>query len=124
MSRVGLSTPRVSNPTAPEFPSSAGHSVQFYEDDSFLLDGLSRYIGAALVAGDSAIVIATQNHRDRLCERLQAGGLDLTKTIEEGRFVSLDAAQTLAQFMVDGQPEVSRFQQVIGSTISQLSSSA
>ena len=87
MSIVGLSTPRVPN-SAPleytsEFSSSAGHSVQFYEDDSFLLDGLSRYIGAALVAGDSALVIATQNHRDGLCERLQAGGLDLAKAMDE-----------------------------------------
>src|SRR5438270_10741888 len=128
MSIVGLSTPRVPN-SAPleytsEFSSSTGHSVQFYEDDSFLLDRLSRYIGAALVAGDSALVIATQNHRDGLCERLQAGGLDLAKAMDEGRFLCLDAAQTLERLMVDGQPEASRFQPVIGSTISQLSSSA
>ena len=33
-----------------------GHTVQFYADDSFLLDGLSRFIGTALGAGDAAIV--------------------------------------------------------------------
>ena len=43
-----------------------GHSVQFYVDDAFLLDGLSRFIGTALGAGDAAIVLATQAHREAL----------------------------------------------------------
>src|SRR3981081_673458 len=52
-----------------------GHSVQFYADDSFLLDDLSRFIGTALGAGDAAIVLATPAHREALERRLQARGL-------------------------------------------------
>ena len=40
------------------------HSVQFYEQDSFLLDSLAKLIGTTLMAGDVAFVIATPEHRE------------------------------------------------------------
>ena len=33
------------------------HTVQFYEEDSFLLDSLTKLIGTTLMAGDVAFVI-------------------------------------------------------------------
>ena len=48
---------------------SCAHSVQFYDDDAYLLDELGRFIGSALDAGDAGIVIATQAHRDGLTLR-------------------------------------------------------
>jgi PAS domain S-box-containing protein len=95
------------------------HTVQFYGDDSFLLDGLNRFIGAALGSGDSAIVIATKPHRDGLAQRLRACGLDLTVATQQGRYISLDAAETLAKFMVDGWPDGKRFHDVVGSVVKQ-----
>src|SRR5439155_8189638 len=38
------------------------HSVQFYEQDSFLLDSLTKLIGKTLVPGDVALGIATAEH--------------------------------------------------------------
>src|SRR2546423_2141179 len=46
------------------------HSVQFYSDDTFLLDEMSRFIGSALGAGDAGLVIATQAHREGLARRV------------------------------------------------------
>src|SRR5262249_38374277 len=103
---------------------SHAHSVQFYEDDDFLLDGLSRFIGAALLAGDSALVIATKSHRAGLAGRLISRGLDLTPAITRGRYLSLDAAETVSTFMVDGRPDGSRFSRIIGSVIAQLAEAA
>jgi PAS domain S-box-containing protein len=102
-------------------PRANGHSVQFYEDDFFLIDALSRFIGTAIVAGDSAVVIATRSHRDALSSRLLEGGLDLIQAAAQGRFVSLDAAETLAKFTVDGQLDPARFTNVMGNLIAQLS---
>jgi len=48
------------------------HVVQFYGEDRFLLDELSRFIGNALGAGKPAVVIATREHREGLNERLRA----------------------------------------------------
>src|SRR5215467_12280217 len=42
------------------------HTVGFYSDDRQLLSDLTEFVGAALRAGNSAIVIATESHRDRL----------------------------------------------------------
>src|ERR1700724_2166580 len=94
-----------------------GHSVQFYADDSFLLDDLSRFIGTALGAGDAAIVLATQAHREALERRLQARGLATAKAIRQGRYIVLDAAETLQKFMVGGFPDAARFREVLSSIV-------
>jgi DNA-binding response OmpR family regulator len=78
------------------------HEVQFYSDDAILLDGLTQFIEVALNAGNAAIVVATESHRDRLLLRLQAHGLDVASAIEEGRYIALDAADMLSTFMVNG----------------------
>ena len=85
------------------------HSVQFYEQDSFLLDSLTKLIGTTLVAGDVAIVIATAEHREGLAKRLKARGLDLEVTAGLGRYCALDAAETLSGFMVHGLPKAAFF---------------
>jgi signal transduction histidine kinase/ActR/RegA family two-component response regulator len=93
------------------------HFVQFYEADDFLLNSLSGFIGSALNSGDAALVVATPQHRDGLDELLQANGVDTHGAIKAGRYVSLDAADTLSKFMVDGVPEPTRFNAVLGSVI-------
>ena len=93
------------------------HTVQFYEDDSFLVNEVSRLIGTALGAGDCAVVLATEAHRDRIAQRLAENGLNTGVAVKQGRFVSLDAAETLAKFMVAGQPDAERFTSVIGEII-------
>jgi signal transduction histidine kinase len=99
--------------------SHAAHTVQFYGEDTFLLDGLSRFIGTALGAGDAAIVIATKAHRDGLAQRLKARGLDVARAAKEGRYVAIDAAETLTKFMRDGWPDAALFTEVVGSTLAQ-----
>ena len=93
------------------------HVVQFYGDDGFLLDELSRFIGTALGAGESAVVIATKEHRDGLAQRLKMWGLDTTWPATQGRYVAMDAAETLAKFMLDGWPDAARFAEVMGGLI-------
>ena len=95
------------------------HGVQFYGDDAYLLDGLTRFIGGALGAGDCSIVIATKAHRDGLANRLLGCGVDLTLATQQGRLIILDASETLAKFMVDGWPDGERFHQAVGSVVSQ-----
>jgi signal transduction histidine kinase len=93
------------------------HVVQFYGDDGFLLDELSRFIGTALGAGEAAVVIATKEHRDGLARRLKIWGLDANWAVAQGRYVALDAAETLSKFMRDGWPDAARFAEVVGGLI-------
>ena len=99
------------------------HSVQFYEQDDFLLDQVNRLIGGALEAGDAAVVIATEPHRDGIAQRLRDRGLDVTALGEQGRYHALDAGQTLSDFMVDGWPDERRFADVVGGTIARAAAS-
>jgi len=85
------------------------HFVQFYETDAFLGDSLSAYIRSGLHKGDGCIVIATKAHLTCLEERLVASGLDVAAATRSGTYVDLDAEETLANLMIDGSPEASRF---------------
>ena len=102
----------------------AAHVVQFYAEDAFLLDELSRFVGEALGGGGAAIVICTKTHRIGLVQRLKARGFEVSRAVETGRYVQLDAAQTLAQFMVDGGPDEVRFAEVMGAVILRARSAA
>jgi PAS domain S-box-containing protein len=100
------------------------HVVQFYSEDRFLLDELTHFIGAALAAGNSAVVIATRGHADSLAQRLKEQAIDLDQAIADGRYVALDAAATLARFMVGDLPDAARFSEVIGGVIARAASAA
>ena len=88
------------------------HAVQFYSSDEFFLDWFTRFAEAALRAGDAVVVVATESHRDGLFHRLLTDGLDLAATINQGRYISLDAADTLSTFMVNNFPDPARFWEV------------
>jgi signal transduction histidine kinase len=93
----------------------AGHSVHFYSDDSFLIEGLSGFIGAALTGEDAAVVIATKAHREALAQRLE--GLGIVNAKAQGRYVELDAAETLATFMLEGYPDAACFEASMGAVL-------
>jgi signal transduction histidine kinase len=97
------------------------HAVQFYGEESSLVDELSRFIGAALLAGDAAVVIATDAHREGSAQRLQSRGFDTSKAIEQGRYIALDASETLAKFMRNGWPDAALFREVVGGVLGQAS---
>jgi DNA-binding NarL/FixJ family response regulator len=85
------------------------HEVLFYSDDTVLLDRLSRFVAAALDAGNAAIVLATKAHRDSLLQRLKARGVDTDAALHQGTYISLDAADALSTIMVNGLPDPVRF---------------
>jgi DNA-binding NarL/FixJ family response regulator len=93
------------------------HEVQFYSDDTVLLDRLVRFVTSGLNTGDVAIVVATESHRDRLAKRLKSEGLDVDVAIKEGRYIPVDAVGTLSIFMVNDMPDSARFLEVVGGLI-------
>jgi signal transduction histidine kinase len=93
------------------------HIVQFYETDAFLLEALSSFIGTGLRKAEGCMVIATLAHQQQLEDSLQASGLHLAFARTQGIYLSRDAHELLAQFMLDGSPEPERFAAVVGSLI-------
>jgi DNA-binding NarL/FixJ family response regulator len=90
------------------------HEVQFSSDDESFLSGFTRFITTALDAGNAVIVIATESHRNRLIERLEAQGLNVEAAIEQGSYVPLDVGDTLGTFMVNDLPDPDRFRKATG----------
>ena len=85
------------------------HEVGFYSNDRRFMEDLTEIIGAALQAGNAAIVAATEPHRDSLVLQLHAQGMDIDAAIAQGRYMALDATEALSMFMVDGMPDPGRF---------------
>lgn len=98
-------------------PESAEHFVQFYQDDSFVIDNISYLTAKALEAGDSAIMIATDSHLTALEARLRSFGIELDLLRESARYTALSAADALARIVVDGSPDPEKFSDVIGGVI-------
>jgi hypothetical protein len=97
-----------------ERPPSGGHFVQLYEvDEAALTKNVGHYIWEGLRRGEGVLVIATPEHGDLFSEHLTACGANVPDLIASKQFVILDARQTLAQFMIDGQPDWERFERSI-----------
>src|SRR5260370_35810515 len=64
---------------------SRAHTVQFYGEDISLLKELSCFIGAALMAGDAAVVLAPKAHPGGRTQRLPALGFDTAKAFKPRR---------------------------------------
>jgi DNA-binding NarL/FixJ family response regulator len=93
------------------------HEVLFYSYGAVLLDRVTRFVARALKAGNAAIVLATESHRDSLLLRLKAEGVDTDRALQQGTYISLDAADTLSTIMVHGLPDPLRFFGGIGGFI-------
>ena len=88
------------------------HEAHFYSGDTQFIAGFTRFIAAALEAGSATLVVATESHRMALLKTLRdCGSSEIAGAIQEGRYIALDVAETLATFMVDGVPDALRFQE-------------
>ncbi|MEY2440738.1 MAG: hypothetical protein QOJ46_164 [bacterium] len=89
------------------------HLVAFYETEEHLVATVVEYLVPALAYGDSAIVVATAEHREAFAEEISFAGVDLDAATRDGRYQALDAADLLSRFMVGGAPEPRRFREVV-----------
>jgi DNA-binding NarL/FixJ family response regulator len=93
------------------------HEVVFYSDDKEFLDASIGFLGTALAEGNAVLIIVSESRRIRLLAELRAIGLDMETAIREGRYISLDPAETLSAFMIDDLPDAERFFQSIGNLV-------
>ena len=106
-------------------PTPQGHLVQLYgadkeTDKRCLVLNVSRYLLEGLNRGSGAIVVATEPHARAFCRQLEDSGADVATAKREGQLAVFDAQETLSSFMVNGQPDWDRFQNVAGKAMSQV----
>src|SRR5258708_27467550 len=106
---------------APDTDSPAAeHVVQFYDDDSALVATLADYVGGGLGVDAACLVLATKDHRDALDERLREAGVDLAAAQAAGRYIAVDAADTLARIEAAGLVDQGRFTETVGALLGRL----
>ena len=93
------------------------HVVQFYEHDSEVVGTVAPYLVSALRGTGVAVVIAVEVRRRAFESALEGAGLDLAELARQGRYIALDAAHTLSQFLEDGRVDRERFDAVVGVTV-------
>jgi anti-sigma regulatory factor (Ser/Thr protein kinase) len=93
------------------------HVVQIYGEEAELTDDVSRFLAEGLAADGAVIVIATPAHRYAFLRRVAERGVDVAAACDTGRYHSLDAAETLSAFTVDGSLSRDRFVEVISGVI-------
>jgi DNA-binding NarL/FixJ family response regulator len=94
------------------------HEVILYSEDRDFSETVTRFIGTALKAGDAAIVVATEAHIDKLLPSLQAYGVNMDTIIEQGRYLTVDAAKAISEFVIDDEVDSARFMNAFGDLIS------
>jgi PAS domain S-box-containing protein len=94
-----------------------GHYARFYRDDQALVESVAHYLAGPLGKGGAAIVIATAQHMRDLDEYWVRTGVDTSGYLARGQLILLNAADTLASFMVDGAPSPARFSATVGALV-------
>ncbi|PYS29638.1 MAG: hypothetical protein DMG11_08300 [Acidobacteria bacterium] len=90
------------------------HVVQFYDDESYLCEAVTRFLSPGLRPGQPLVVIATPTHLDAFTQRLKVQGFDVESAILDGRVTLLDAGRTLSTFTDENMPDAARFKESIG----------
>lgn len=94
------------------------HLLEVYKSEAAFLEGLAEFASQGLERGEALLMLATEDHRDAIASALRARGHDLEKG---DVFTALDAEESLARFMVDGQPDAGRFDALIDPLIARAS---
>jgi hypothetical protein len=89
------------------------HVVQIYEDEETFLELLDSFVTGGIRSGDSVMVIATAAHLNSLNERLKAEGFDPFYLRMKEKYITLNAEETLAKFMVNDWPDENLFMHTV-----------
>jgi len=94
------------------------HEAGFYSDDASCVDSFAQFLAGALNCGTAALFVGTESYRNSVSAAVHARGIDVAAAIKDGRYLSLDVADVLSTFMVDGLPDGNRFLKTAGELIS------
>lgn len=91
------------------------HVVHFYDHDEELAAGVGPYLAEAIQAGGTAIVIATEEHRQVFSAQLGQAGLNPWPA--SASLVMLDAREAADALLFDGGIAAHRFDKLIGDLV-------
>ena len=99
---------------------SSEHLVQLFDEADSLALSLAEFLHEAWKRGDNLLVVARPASWALTVPVLEARGCPVADTIASGQLVALDAATTMATFIVNGELDHQRFQTAVGDLTAQL----
>jgi hypothetical protein len=96
------------------------HAVRFYESERSLALIVAEFLSEGFADSHSGLVVATPAMRAALVLALSARSLDVVELQRSGQFLLLDAKELLGVFMIDGQPDATRFNTAMCETIARV----
>jgi hypothetical protein len=100
-------------------PPARHHAVQFYGCDESLFSTVSGFVAEGLIAGQPAVLMATQAHRDGIIAALEKRYISVDRARRLGDLLVVDANEMLDLFLVSGMPNEELFEQHVGGVIEQ-----
>ena len=91
-------------------PSARDHLVQLYRHEHFLIESVSLFAGVGLGKGEAVILVAIPSRLEQVEHQLADQGFDVSGLKRWGQLTLVDAAELLAEFMVDGLPSALLFE--------------
>jgi hypothetical protein len=98
-------------------PPAPDHVVAFYDAEAFLARTVARFLQTGFERRERCVVIATAEHRAAFEAALRARGVPLRQLRRAGRYVELDAVDTLARLAPDGVLDEAFFDREVGDAL-------
>jgi hypothetical protein len=95
-------------------PATPDHVVAFYDAEAFLARTVARFLQTGFERGERCMVIATAEHRVAFEAALRARRVPVRQLRRAGRYVELDAVDTLARLAPDGVLDEASFDREVG----------
>ena len=86
-------------------------------DGASMVEEIGRSMTAALNQGNAVVCIATGTHRRLFEQQLKVRGIDVVGALVREQLVCINALDTLMRIMVNGEPDVIRFAEVVGAPL-------
>ena len=96
------------------------HLIHLFDEPRSLVDTVSTYLFDAWQRGDAMLVAIRPGNWALTSTELEARGCPVAEIIASGRLVVLDAATTLATFLINGTPDRERFVEHVGAVVRRL----
>jgi anti-sigma regulatory factor (Ser/Thr protein kinase) len=93
------------------------HVVDFYDGEPEIVHALAAYVLEGCARDETVVLVATEAHRRDTDAALAAAGVSPVAARAAGHYVTLDAAETLRTFVVDGVPQPEVFATQVGGLV-------
>lgn len=93
------------------------HLVQLFDEPESLVGALADFLEDGWKRGDTLLVVSRPASWALTTPELEARGCPVSQMIADGRLVVLDAATTLATFMLNGDPDAAKFDASVGDLV-------